>query len=230
MRAANRPLVLGQLIGVRHRVPARIRRRSGGGPHRAQCRTERTENRQRQHGVDVQHDHDRGLVNRSKHDRPDGERGVRPGEDRRFGPHLDSARQLMRGHSERVSLEPEAELQVVENFERVDPDFERASFVSERRAASCRRRRRTRQWRRDASTPFPSWRARIVASPRSARAATPPSRRSPRAVRRQHVASRFPSIAAQLHRSASVAKCSAPNSAEWLSVPCARMKNKIQIF
>ena len=57
------------------------------------------------------------------------------GEDRRLGPYLDRARQLMRGHRERIPFEPEAELQVVENLERIHPDFERAPFVPERGAA-----------------------------------------------------------------------------------------------
>ena len=63
--------------------------------------------------------------------------GVRVGEDRGLGPHGDPGRDLRAVDLQRVALEPEGQLEVVDELQRIGPGLERAVLVAEDRGPAA---------------------------------------------------------------------------------------------
>ena len=83
--------------------------------------------------ADVQEDDDPRLVHRREHDLADGEAGVRVGEDRGLGPHGHRDRGVDALELQRVALELERELEVVQELERPGPGLAGPVLVAEER-------------------------------------------------------------------------------------------------
>ena len=116
-------------------VPPEIRRHQPGGPHQPQPGPERSRDPHGQDALNVEQHDDAGLVHWGKDNLADRERRVRISENGRLGTRIDAhfyfgTRDLPRD-LQRVASEPKRELEVIEDFQRVDPRFERAALVPE---------------------------------------------------------------------------------------------------
>ena len=114
-------------------VPARVARHQPGGPHELETRTERADHGQRQRALDVEQHGDRRLVQRREDRLPDRERRMRVGEDRRLRAHVDPNGRIRPVDVERIALQTEGQLEVLDELQRVRPDLHRAVLVPERR-------------------------------------------------------------------------------------------------
>ena len=127
---------LAEGVDVLGRVPADCAGHRCRRPHQPQPRTKRRGDRQGQDALDVEEQNDGLLVDRREHDLLHPKRGMRVGERRRFGTHTNRRHDVAAVNLERVSFEPERQREVVEDFQRIDPRFDRSVLVAEHRGTA----------------------------------------------------------------------------------------------
>ena len=116
---------------MRLRVPPEIRRHQPRRPHQPQPRPERARDGHGQHAVNVEQHDDAGLVYRGEDNLADREGRVGISENGRLRTRVDAHLYFRTGDVQRVIFEPKRELEVIQDFQRVDPRFERTVLVPE---------------------------------------------------------------------------------------------------
>ncbi len=112
-------------------VPFEVWGHEARGPHEPEPGAEGARDRHGQDAVHVQQDHHPRLIQGSEDHLPNGEGGMGEGHHGGLGPHGDADRDILAADIERVVLQAERKLEVVQDLQGVDPGLERSAFVAE---------------------------------------------------------------------------------------------------